>query len=100
MSEATAPEQPSPIEAFEVEYVTHDHPILVPEVRRVSDGVTVDLTTVEGGYEATNARRPSGVLGSMVLPTHLFSDAIFPSRVLDSDGGSKYRLGQVVNLVD
>lgn len=100
MSEAAASDHPSPIEAFEVEYVKHDHPILVPEVRRVSDGITVDLTSAEGGYEATNVRRPNGVPGSTALPGHLFSDSIFPSRVLDSDGSSRYRLGQVVNLVD
>ena len=99
MSEPVVTELPSPIEAFEVSYVVHDHPILIPEVRRVIDGVIVDLTAVEGGYEATNARRPNGAIGTAVLPDLLVSEAIFPTRVLQSDGGSRYTIGQLVNLV-
>ncbi len=91
---------PGPYAVFEVEYVQHDHPIFIPEVRRVADGATGTLVAATGGYELQDVQRPDETITPDVMPTLVAGHDLTPSRVFDSQGSGTYRLGQVVNVLD
>lgn len=94
---AAKEETPAEIEACEVEYVEHERPILVPQIQKVVDGRVATLVSKDDGYEIQNVRRPSGNAGTDDLPTLLYSDSV-PGHVLESDGGSNFTQGQVVDI--
>jgi hypothetical protein len=89
---------PGPYAVFEGEYIRHDHPDIIAQVRAIEDGVTGTLvSSPDGGYDLQDAQRPPGVPGANVLPDLVVCADI--SRVFDWDG-SHYTLGQIVGIQD